>query len=216
MILFVRNITTYLNIEDDICTSTYTGTTKKAEDIPDTMIHFPMSLGLTGYACKEKTTIWTNNIDFEQRFNKDLDNLNGVGNIRNFLSAGIYLNYELSRKKVGVLQLINKTEKKDITDIDVEAVKAMLPFLGACVNNISVINNMVKIIFDVSLNTSPLEVKMTNRDELNVDLKIHYEGINRILIALRRILDTSKRQHKRFNLTWKKLISLNTIESIQE
>jgi hypothetical protein len=111
---------------------------KQGEVGADPVIRFPITIGLTGNACSEKTILYSNSIESELRYNSDIDNLIGIHNFKNILVSEICLE-EKNTLPVGVIQLINKKGEDPISEYDVVSIAHVVTILlgfGECTKSI--------------------------------------------------------------------------------
>ena len=79
------------------------------------IITFPSSIGVTGYVFKHRSVYFSNKPAKDAKWNPDIDNLSSAGDVRNFMIGSLV---DSQNRPVGVIQLINKRDDKNITEID--------------------------------------------------------------------------------------------------
>ena len=124
---------------------------KKAEDAhgceeysdSGDVLSFPCNIGITGQVFEtEEVYIW-NNTENDQKFTSDIDNLTEIAEVYNFMIGPVYTSKKNS--PVGVIQLINKHDKKCISEDDIEKFKIIQELLGRSISNTSEIHELINI-----------------------------------------------------------------------
>jgi len=142
----------YAKDEQELYTVSYLGISNKKEgklaelmETPnDAFIRFPASIGITGAVFKGKKIYMSNKASKESKFSPDVDNINSVPDVKNFLIAPIF--GEDKNTPIGIVQLYNRVGKDEISIHDEERFKMIQNFLGTCAENVNDISIAVKYI----------------------------------------------------------------------
>ena len=114
--------------------------------IPESIIRFPNSMGITGECFANKDIIYSNRAERDGKFNADIDNISTISNVRNFMITCILGEGD---RTAGIIQFMNKKGKKDINENDIIRMKTMQRFLGAMVENVTDLGETINITISV-------------------------------------------------------------------
>jgi transcriptional regulator with GAF, ATPase, and Fis domain len=107
------------------------------------IISFPSTLGITGHAFQQGKVFICNEVNKERRFMPDIDNLSSISEPFNFLIGPIYDSKDKS--PVGVIQLVNKRNKKYINQSDIQRFEIIQELLGRSVSNTAEIHELINV-----------------------------------------------------------------------
>ena len=96
----------------------------------DTIVKFPIDLGITGDTYKKNKIIKLDNIKSHRLFNSEIDNCSRSPILNNGIFASLL---GIDDNVVGVIQIINKKNGKNISDKDLEKVNYLRKIIGICI-----------------------------------------------------------------------------------
>lgn len=160
--------------------------TRQNEDDPvlDTFIRFPIGIGMTGYCCTNATCLYANDILLESKYNKDIDNVKGLQEVRNIITCEFGTTQGNHHNRSGVVQLINKLSPVPINQNDLQKVQALRGFMGGVVEKISILESKSKITFGLSQETEGITEMINLKEEGRMESKVHYEDFYKKLLKL--------------------------------
>jgi hypothetical protein len=104
---------------------------KFTEKFSSTSIKFPISLGITGDVYKKNKPVKFDNPKSNRLFNTDIDNTTKSSNIKNCIFSSLL---GINDEVVGVLQVFNKENSKNISEKDLLKTKYLQKILGMCIS----------------------------------------------------------------------------------
>ena len=111
-------------------------------------ISFPSNLGITGHVYHTGEIFICNQASTERRFLADIDNLSSIIEVDNFMIGPIY--NDLAAQPIGIIQLINKKDKRQINDHDVRKFSIIKELLGRSVYNTSETHKLINVTIGMS------------------------------------------------------------------
>ena len=112
------------------------------------IINFPSNLGISGSVFQkgkisQSSVFICNEANRERKFIPDIDNLSGSAEPENFLIGPIYDNNK--KVPVGIIQLVNKLDKRQINQEDVKRFEIIQELLGQSVTNTAEIHELINV-----------------------------------------------------------------------
>ena len=139
------------------------------EKFSDTVSVFSLQAGITGDVYKKKDIRKIENLKGHRLFNSEIDNCSRCGVLNNGIFASLL---GIDGKVMGVLQVVNKLNGKNIVDKDVEKVKFLQRIIGMCISCTTCITEVssLTINFRESVQGAMFTVDAIDRSQNNTDL----------------------------------------------
>ena len=134
----------------------------------DTTITFPTNLGISGTVFHDKNIYVCNNAWHDHKYTPDIDNLSAATDVYNFMIGPIF--DDVHEQPVGIIQLVNKNDKKFINDMDREKFKIIEELLGMSVFNTSQIHELINVTIGLKQNLNSISnLAMDSAFEFNLN-----------------------------------------------
>lgn len=145
---------------------------KEGDEYADScdIISFPSTLGITGHVYQSEEVYVCNHALNDRKFMPDIDNLSSIIEVENFMIGPIYNN--LSSKPIGIVQLINKNDKRSIEDQDIKKFKIIQELLGRSVYNTFETHKLINV-------TIGMSSMLGNINNLAMNSVFEYDSVSR-------------------------------------
>jgi len=107
------------------------------------IITFPWNIGITGHVFQKEEVYISNDAQKDKKYTADIDNLTDITEIDNFMIGPVYISQK--ERPVGVVQLINKNEKKVINNDDLVKFRIIQELLGRSISNTAEIHELINV-----------------------------------------------------------------------
>lgn len=100
-------------------------------------VSIPLGEGIAGWVARNGQPLVVNNVDTDVRFSKRMDNLTGF-RTKSVLCVPIQYQEEI----LGAIEVLNKSEGKEFTDIDLQNITILASQSAVALNNAQIMNNL--------------------------------------------------------------------------
>ncbi|CAI2375929.1 unnamed protein product [Moneuplotes crassus] len=118
------------------------------------IISFPSNIGITGLIFNSEEVYISNDAQKDMKFTSDIDNLTSITEVFNFMIGPVYASQR--NKPVGVIQLMNKKEKKPINEEDIDKFKIIQELLGRSISNTAQLHELINVTIGLKSNLGHL------------------------------------------------------------